>query len=607
MKRSKSRTRLMETSFDSRTFSSSEDLDEVDRLANHPVLRSCTYLERNNRLRKSRSESGDFLCRGTGSLSVWAGDNFSVSNQCSPTGYALPRSKAMIFNPKLSRSNTVNVQLASDSNPNYQRTSSPTLSGTSEASSNWVFQKQSLPISSSSEIVERTPKSPSGSCRSNASSTHYVVRAVIENVKTPTSVAQVSLANSATTTTLTCSESNQRKCFSSAPPTVTKIENNLGNEDKKTPPNTAPLPNKFGRAQQHHDLLRFHKQAQQISPELLARNRNEKRHGSKMFSRPMNLKEDSSSSDSTPQKMYLKSVVRRGTEVKVPLTLAPKPILDLSRRYQTFGVSSGPGHCDSSNCSSAMSSLESIRSNNSDGVQSILSTESGAVSSMSSQSSDLSGIALKPTFDLRNGKTVQILSPISDKSQEQYSEHGDQGKTPKASPNENDNFRSELNSNNNNQNDNDNVVNLVNDNLDNVPWDMPKLRRRMNLNHDHLKMQGSDSGISTGSQQDILQQQHAEISELMNVPWDMPKLRKRTTELFRPQSMPVSSSNLEQQQKTEGVQQNQEEEEDHDLQMPPPPPGFEDSGDEFYLSQTNPETPVKKGIFLQLKFSKITL
>lgn len=37
--RSQSKGRIIETAFVSHTQSSTEDLDEVDRLANHPVLR----------------------------------------------------------------------------------------------------------------------------------------------------------------------------------------------------------------------------------------------------------------------------------------------------------------------------------------------------------------------------------------------------------------------------------------------------------------------------------------------------------------------------------------------------------------------------------------
>ena len=55
-------------------------------------------------------------------------------------------------------------------------------------------------------------------------------------------------------------------------------------------------------------------------------------------------------------------------------------------------------------------------------------------------------------------------------------------------------------------------------------------------------LRGSDSGISMTSQQE------QEIRELLNVPWDMPKLRKKTEQMLlrssssRPNSMPAGSN-----------------------------------------------------------------
>ena len=107
--------------------------------------------------------------------------------------------------------------------------------------------------------------------------------------------------------------------------------------------------------------------------------------------------------------------------------------LDLSPVKDPEKVSSS----GESSCSSAMSSMKSVRSNSSDRVQSILTSESGgAVSSMSLQSSDI--IAMSSTMSnsssfrkpllnssrhsLQTGLTkFQMLSPISDKSQEQCS------------------------------------------------------------------------------------------------------------------------------------------------------------------------------------------
>ena len=78
--RSNNRLQQVETAFVGSSFSSAEDLDEVDRLANHPVLRSLPPgakrrpppVWRTTLLRKSRSETGGNN-KATGLLSVWAG------------------------------------------------------------------------------------------------------------------------------------------------------------------------------------------------------------------------------------------------------------------------------------------------------------------------------------------------------------------------------------------------------------------------------------------------------------------------------------------------------------------------------------------------------
>ncbi len=117
-----------------------------------------------------------------------------------------------------------------------------------------------------------------------------------------------------------------------------------------------------------------------------------------------------------------------------------------------------------------------------------------------------------------------MLSPISDKSQEQCSEPcSDNSRTPKVSPTALANSSSSSTatntpatvdnafcvggaSNNNYKerakNDNDNSV--MREALD-VPWEVPKLRRRLqqNLNEGRTsndQLRGSDSGISMASQ-----------------------------------------------------------------------------------------------------------
>ncbi len=99
MNRSRSRSRLIETAFVSRPCNSSEDLDDLDRLANHPALRSGgdrsrRVLGRRSQLRKSRSETGEVLLGSWGSASMVPEEEeeemlgASVSNQGSPTAEA---------------------------------------------------------------------------------------------------------------------------------------------------------------------------------------------------------------------------------------------------------------------------------------------------------------------------------------------------------------------------------------------------------------------------------------------------------------------------------------------------------------------------------------
>ena len=63
------RQTLIETAFVSSTRSSTEDLDEVDRIANHPVLRSSEPDSgRVGGMRRSRSEMGGSVDRGVSSF-----------------------------------------------------------------------------------------------------------------------------------------------------------------------------------------------------------------------------------------------------------------------------------------------------------------------------------------------------------------------------------------------------------------------------------------------------------------------------------------------------------------------------------------------------------
>ena len=693
MNRSRSRNRLIETAFVG-TCSSTEDLDEVDRLANHPVLRSVPLSAASpcgpvgstsnaavwqSNLRKSMSETGSESGLGGGGtglqkgrgLSIWSASNGAKSTEGSPNSSYVQTRKGFraTIASKLSRSTTINCHLSA----------SPANS-TISAPSSWIFnaganRAKSAPSTPPKwiEIPPPSHQSHANSAKSATPSSHHVVRAVIES-------SPLSSVRDCLTPTLSGTPR-------SAGPRVTSASLS----QNKTPPNTAPLPCKFGRKLVPQNLLKLQHSSQTscdssssaagsnneifvdeissadaITPappsntnaNSHANNNNNSIHPAAeraptTYKMPPSLRarlrldEDcmSSSAESTPQRrphLTLPTtaiisnpplIVKRGTEVSTkPHVLAPKPTLDLNNSKSKF-FSSGE-----SSCSSAMSSLESIRSNNSDGVQSLMSSESGAVSSMSSQSSEVSGcIAQRPSLELtRPGKVsskFQVLSPISDKSQEQYSEAS---KTPKVSPTT---LTSIDNGNNSNNNNNNNLLLSMappsscpsgNDNdmqkaLDDVPWDMPKLKRRLqnkgapsnNLNNRILRgqveLRGSDSGISMASQ-DV-----QEIKDLLNVPWDMPKLRKRTEIQqrqqqagwaasgmgTRPLSVPTSFNMLQPPESKAGQEvavpnfpENQNagnlrsSEVMDNLVLPAPPPGFEDSSggeEEFYFGKDDLE------------------
>ena len=231
--------------------------------------------------------------------------------------------------------------------------------------------------------------------------------------------------------------------------------------------------------------------------------------------------------------------------------------------------------------------MESVRSSNSDGgsVQSLVSSsESGAGCSMSSNSNSNLSIpnCPKPTLELRTHRSnilssskFQVLSPISDKSQEQSSEQGDSSsRTPKVSPTDHI-LTSCCGVVNTDDNENNNPPLLltslsasteISNNTTPAPFSMPKLQRRLaqqssqqhnNSKQDPVKyyqnsllkransgIQGSDSGISMSSQDVEL------IHDLLKLPFDMPKLRRKTQHILaRPQSMPIQQDQHHQQRR----------------------------------------------------------
>lgn len=369
--------------------------------------------------------------------------------------------------------------------------------------------------------------------------------------------------------------------------------------DHATPPNSAPLPAKFGNSSLglvHHpgamqgNLLRVQLQKKSLmdcdtssaasttnevpfSPTIQACQSGSKttvselqaqKHQRHQPSSVMKMKlalplkqrlslvdssqDDSSSTDSTPQRRKIRSeskdqvILNKQTK---PNISRPKPNAPLLGR-KMHSKSKFPLNlsAESESCSSAMSSMESVRSSNSGGsVQSLVSSsESGAGCSMSTSSnSNLSlPASSRPILELRTHRSnilssnkFTVLSPISDKSQEQSSEHGDSSsKTPKVSPT-------------------DHILasccgmnpdDTENNNQEPAPFAMPKLQRKLmqkQYYHHHSSsaknsIQGSDSGISMSSQ-DV-----QDMVELLKLPFDMPKLRRKTQHILRPASMPIN-------------------------------------------------------------------
>lgn len=245
----------------------------------------------------------------------------------------------------------------------------------------------------------------------------------------------------------------------------------------KTPPNSAPLPAKFSggcsstqapAAALPHNLLRIQLEkkclidcdtssaASTTSPIMQNSSSSTKPSSlltSKEFKKPdmklvLPLKQrlildpsmsqdfDSSSSDGTPKKLNPK--------ISSPSVMKGKPNAPLLAR-KIAGKRFLNLNAESESCSSAMSSMESVRSSTNSVASS--SGESGAGMSSYNSSQSNSNLSLpqnKPTLpELRRSHILssskfQVLSPISDKSQEQSSEQGDQGsahsRTPKISP-----------------------------------------------------------------------------------------------------------------------------------------------------------------------------
>lgn len=177
---------------------------------------------------------------------------------------------------------------------------------------------------------------------------------------------------------------------------------------------------------------------------------------------------------------------------------------------------------ESMTTSSSGGSMESIKSSTSEGNRSTTSSESRHSSSLSSHSSDSVGSSAFPTLQtsilLAHSNKLHILSPISDKSsQEPISETSDNNRnnnSQKCSPEEA----------------------ATPENVK-IKRRLPQNRNLLNLgfHQGDKEIQGSDSGISIQSREGIksrLGLTSAELSapshqDFSDLPFDMPKLRRR--------------------------------------------------------------------------------
>lgn len=620
LSRSRSKGRIIETAFVSQTQSSTEDLDEVDRLANHPVLRPLDQWPE-HRLRKSRSETGGSVDRG---LAPWTGS----SNHSSPVGVSSsivgfgsrtvgvsmltgPKRRAKKPVSRMKRSYTVDFAAAqADDVPVRRRPPSPTRQDSQDE------YDEHDPV-----VVREPPPS------------NHLVTAIIETgcgqvnpreCITPPPNMHLMSSSTRRSNGSDCKKNNS----SSIDEEISVVEAEISVQEA-TPPNTAPLPTKFGDRHQGNLLrMQLHKKYTNADCDtssaasttevtsLLLPPKSEVvpplppprfklslplKHRLRMEA--PSSQDDSSSTDSTPQRrktplntksrlllsssMMSSSPLKQSQDVITEEDPAakisevhhhrPRPAAPLLGRKHGPRPSSsskrGPSSKfflnlsgESESCSSAMSSMESVRSSNSDSVQSLVSSsESGAGCSMSSSqsNSDLSLPMSKPTLELRTHRSnilssskFQVLSPISDKSQEQSSEQGDSNsRTPKVSPTDHILTSCCGGANNHGDTDNNNVVqyndNQVQHQVDPAPFAMPKLQRRLVeqqqkheqyyqtslLKRANSGIQGSDSGISMSSQ-DV-----QDMVELLQLPFDMPKLRRKTQHILsRPQSMPTTDN-----------------------------------------------------------------
>lgn len=261
-----------------------------------------------------------------------------------------------------------------------------------------------------------------------------------------------------------------------------------------SPPSTAPLPQKFPTKHE-----KFFINSIKSAPNLPASN---------ALQHPR-LKDLRGSEKSDTSKERSRSVIIEAGRV-----------FELKRSHSGRNYSS----TESMATSSSGGSMESIRSSTSEGNRSTTSTESRHSSTLSSHSSDSGASMVRPLrVPILIHPKLQILSPISDKSaQEPVSENCENSKnqSPKQTPDENGEKKIE----------------------DNVDKDNNKQKKRPAASKTLLliardEIQGSDSGISLQSRDDKgklsalcdnkIDNATGLPQDLKDLPFDMPKLRRR--------------------------------------------------------------------------------
>ncbi|CAH0562182.1 unnamed protein product [Brassicogethes aeneus] len=291
-----------------------------------------------------------------------------------------------------------------------------------------------------------------------------------------------------------------------------------------SPPSTAPLPNKF-----HGKLL---SNSIKSAPNLPSHQKSRKslHHsakslGSRSANESSNEMQTSSSLglDFASTNQFIAEFKGRPSHSKDNVQLNRvfqikdrPPRKDFRRKDKKDKIHRHKYSSTESITSSSCGSMESIKSSTSEGNRSTSSSESRQSSSLSSHSSDSGrnskySVSQSSNFLTHNNK-LHILSPISDKSsQEPISETSDN------------------NRNNNSEKCSPEDVNLT------PPEVTTKIKRRVPQNRNllnlgfHTEIQGSDSGISIQSRFGF----NSELSgapsqqDFSDLPFDMPKLRRR--------------------------------------------------------------------------------